>query len=120
LSVGVNKIEFLKLHEITELTNHLVLKQIISNKDFNGSLSLTWVKIDGQHQPLRTHSQLRVYIIISGSFSFQIENRRTHQLEKHDVLTLEAGTSYSLFGKGEYIVLNAPAFKDGDDEYLDD
>lgn len=120
MSAGANKIEFLKLHEITELTNHLVLKQIISNKDFNGTFSMTWVKIDGQHQPLRTHSQLRVYFIISGSFSFLVENGQSHQLEKDDVLTLEAGSSYSLFGKGEYVVMNAPAFKDGDDEYLDD
>lgn len=120
MSAQVKKFEFSNLPEISELSNHLMLKQIISNKDLNGSVSMTWVKIDGQHQSLRTHSKLRVYFIISGNFEFKIDSEHSFQLEKYDVLTLEVGSTYSLMGTGEYLVLNSPAFKDGDDEYLQD
>jgi mannose-6-phosphate isomerase-like protein (cupin superfamily) len=118
LGTTVKKYSFLGSNEILEPLNNLVLRQIISNEDHDGAISLTWVSIDGEHKTLCTHSKLRVYFVISGELEFEIDGTHSLLLKKHDALTLESGSTYSLTGTAEYLVLNSPAFVDGDDEYL--
>jgi len=117
LSSFARKIDFSELPEIAEPTNNLMLKQILSTLDSSGALSITWVAINGSHELLISHSQLRIYLVISGNLSFTVNGSDTHNLQKNDVLTLSSGSRYSLIGAGEYVVLNVPAFEEGDDEY---
>jgi mannose-6-phosphate isomerase-like protein (cupin superfamily) len=67
---------------------------------------------------LRTNSKRRVYFILEGSFTFIVDSNPRVQLTKNDLLTLHQSTTYSFWGVGEYLVMNTPAFKDGDDEYM--
>jgi hypothetical protein len=39
-------------------------------------------------------------------------------MQAGDILTLKQGCSYSLKGNAKYLVINTPAFEDGDDTYL--
>ena len=114
------KIDFSELPEIAEPANDLVLKKILTNLDSSGALSISWVAIDGSHEALISHSQLRIYLVMSGNLSVTVIGSNVHSLGKNDVLTLSRGSHYSLTGVGEYIVVNVPAFEEGDDEYLDD
>lgn len=118
MSPRSKKIDFKKLPQIVEPQNDLVLKQLLSAEESNGALSVTWVELDGKHRPLISHSRLRVYVVISGSFTFTVNESVVYHLEKNDALTLNPGSRYSLSGNGEYVVLNVPAFTQDDDEYL--
>ena len=101
------KIDFSELPEIAEPANDLVLKKILTNLDSSGALSISWVAINGS-------------LVMSGNLSVTVIGSNVYSLGKNDVLTLSRGSHYSLTGVGEYIVVNVPAFEEGDDEYLDD
>lgn len=103
---------------LSEPDNHLQYLSLLDRNVFNGAISITKVAIDGKHLELITKSNVRIYILISGNLTFQIEDQQGIQLEPGVILTLESGTRYSLEGKAEYFVINAPAFKDSDDVYL--
>ena len=120
MSTFARKIDFSELPEIAELANDLVLKKVLTTLDSTGALSITWVAITGSHEALISHSQLRIYFVISGNLSVTVSGLKVHNLGKNDVLTLSCGSRYSLTGVGEYIVINVPAFEEGDDEYFDD
>ncbi len=114
----VEKYEFAGTEIITEGRNNLIMKKMLSAEDSEDSVSVVWVKIDGKHLLLKTHSKMRLYFILEGSFTFIVDEGREVLLSKNDLLTLPQSTIYSFWGVGEYLVMNTPAFKDGDDEYI--
>ena len=120
MSTFARKIDFSELPEIAELANDLVLKKVLTTLDSSGALSITWVEINGSHEALISHSQLRIYLVISGNLSVTVSGSNVYSLGKNDVFTLSRGSRYSLTGAGEYVVMNLPAFEEGDDEYFDD
>ena len=103
---------------VAEPQNHLSFKSLLNSIEFDGAISVTKVAIEGKHLELITKSNVRIYILISGHLSFSIEDQSGIELQPGVILTLAAGTKYSLEGKGEYFVINAPAFKESDDEYI--
>lgn len=40
--------------EVDEPSNDLVMRKLVDAAAGGGDLSLTWVRIDGRHRPLRT------------------------------------------------------------------
>jgi quercetin dioxygenase-like cupin family protein len=104
--------------EIAEPENSLNLKTLLNSVKSDGAISVTEVEISGEHQRLRTNSILRTYYLVSGSLEFTIDGESAIAMKVGDVLTLEAGCEYSLKGSAKYLVINTPAFKDGDDTYL--
>jgi len=104
-----------------ESGNDLVLRTLVMARATAGALSVTWVRIDGTHRRLRSTRTARIYYLISGALDFDVrEAGISHQvaLVAGEVLILEPGAAYSLTGAAEYLVLNAPAFRDGDDDYV--
>jgi len=55
---------------------------------------------------------------VTGSLEFTIDGESGINMHAGDVLTLKEGCEYSLKGTAKYLVINTPAFKDGDDTYL--
>lgn len=105
----------------SESENDLVLRSLVTARATADALSATWVRIDGSHRRLRNRRTSRIYYLISGSLHFDVsEAGSTYRvaLVAGEVLILEPGTEYSLTGAAEYLVLNAPAFREGDDEYV--
>ena len=84
------KIDFSELPEIAEPANDLVLKKILTNLDSSGALSISWVAINGSHEALISHSQLRIYLVMSGNLSVTVIGSNVHSLGKNDVLTLSS------------------------------
>jgi mannose-6-phosphate isomerase-like protein (cupin superfamily) len=105
-------------NRIEEPDNQLVLHTLLRSTDFSEKVSASFVHIQGLHRPLITHSELRIYLVVSGSIDFLLNATERVSLTKGDALTINAGTLYQLEGEGEYYVLNVPGFQDGDDVYL--
>lgn len=99
-----------------EPDNHIRYKQLITALEHGPDISVTLVDIDGEHLELRTDVSSRLYVLLEGDFSFTIEES-TFKASKEDVILIARGETYSFSGKGKYLVINSPAFKDGDDIY---
>jgi mannose-6-phosphate isomerase-like protein (cupin superfamily) len=104
---------------IAEPDNHLELAPLLSADDCDGALSATWVSIDGRHRRLRTRRSTRVYAVLDGSLQIECDGEPTAVLVSGEVAAIPRGAAYALAGTATYLVVNAPAFIEGDDEYLD-
>lgn len=79
---------------------------------------MTWVRLDGTHQRLKSGDTVRVYYVLSGHFDFFFDEDPTLTAAQGHTVVMDAGTTYGLTGTGEYLVINAPAFSEGDDQYV--
>ena len=104
---------------IAEPDNHLALSPLLSAEDCGGALSVTWVTIDGRHRRLRTHRSTRVYAVLDGSLQIETDGEPPAVLVSGEVAAIPRGSVYALAGTATYLVVNAPAFIEGDDEYPD-
>ena len=104
--------------KILEPENSLELITLLNSAKSNSAISVTEVEISGEHRRLRTNSMLRTYYLVSGSLEFEVDGKTGIFLNPGDLLTLKQGCEYSLKGNAKYLVMNTPAFKDGDDTYL--
>jgi mannose-6-phosphate isomerase-like protein (cupin superfamily) len=100
--------------EIDEPSNDLVMRKLVGG----GDLSVTWVRIDGTHRPLRTDASTRLYYVVEGDGWFELGVEPRFELRTNDVVVVPRGTPYSLGGRLTYLVINGPAFAEGDDIYL--
>ena len=104
--------------KILEPENSLELKTLLNAAKSNSAISVTEVEISGEHLRLKTNSILRTYYLVSGSLEFEVDGETGIFLNPGDLLTLKQGCEYNLKGNAKYLVMNTPAFKDGDDTYL--
>ncbi|MEJ6626866.1 MAG: hypothetical protein QNL32_03280 [Actinomycetes bacterium] len=117
----VNKYELISNQAtpvIPEPENSLKLKTLLNSMKSDGAISVTEVEISGEHRRLKTNSILRTYYLLSGSLEFEIDGEPGINMQVGDILTLKQDCEYSLKGSAKYLVINTPAFKDGDDTYL--
>jgi mannose-6-phosphate isomerase-like protein (cupin superfamily) len=105
---------------MSEPDNELLLRALVSATDTDGDVSVTWVQLSGRHRRLRTARSSRVYLVLTGAVTMRVGRDAPQLLEAGQLLVVLAGTPYELSGIGTYLVINAPAFQPGDDEYLDD
>jgi quercetin dioxygenase-like cupin family protein len=103
---------------VHEPGNGLSMRALVTARTGDGSLSVTQVDLDGVHRRLRSRRTTRTYYVLEGSFSFEVELDPARDVLAGEVLVLPPGTAYGFAGRGRYLVLNTPAFQDGDDEYL--
>jgi mannose-6-phosphate isomerase-like protein (cupin superfamily) len=103
---------------VNEVENNLTFQTLLDRTEYEGAVSITRVRINGNHRSLITNSSLRIYMLIEGEIEFTVEKESGIKLRRGSVLTLESGVTYSLNGSGEYFVINVPAFKSQDDVYL--
>jgi len=100
--------------EIAEPSNDLVMRKLVSG----GDLSVTWVRIDGTHRRLRTDASTRLYYVVDGDGWFEFGEEPRLELQSGDVVVVPRGTPYALGGALTYLVINGPAFREGDDVYV--
>ncbi len=103
----------------SEPDNHLQYKALISSKIHGPDISMTLIKIDGEHLELKTDSSSRIYLLLSGELTFTINSEQTFSAHALDSVYIKRGDRYSFRGKAEYVVINGPAFQAGDDIYSD-
>jgi mannose-6-phosphate isomerase-like protein (cupin superfamily) len=104
---------------VSEPANDLELRSLLSVADGGPDLSITWVRIDGHHQRLRTDASTRIYIVISGHGTIAV-GEEAFEVEAGDVVVIPPSSPYHLDGDMTYLVLNQPGFRAGDDLYLGD
>jgi mannose-6-phosphate isomerase-like protein (cupin superfamily) len=100
-----------------EPDNHLELAALVAGEDSDGQISVTWVRIDGRHRRLRTRRCTRVYVVLDGALTISDDDGPV-SVAAGEVATVPRGAAYALQGTATYLVVNAPAFVAGDDEYL--
>lgn len=103
---------------VSEQNNDLVLRKLVSRAVDGPEISMTWVEIAGKHNPLRTDSSTRVYYILEGEFIFDCEDSEQMCASAGDVVVIYKSCLYGFEGKGKYLVINGPAFQEGDDIYV--
>lgn len=101
-----------------EPDNDLQLRSLLAVEDGAVDLSITWVRIDGRHQRLRTDASTRIYVVIAGRGTVTV-GEEPLAVDTGDVVVIPPGRPYHLQGDMTYLVLNHPGFREGDDLYLD-
>jgi mannose-6-phosphate isomerase-like protein (cupin superfamily) len=103
--------------EIEEPSNDLVMRKLVDAAAGGGDLSVTWVRIEGSHRPLRTDATTRLYYVVEGAGWFELGDEPRFDIRTGDVVVVSRGTPYALGGDLTYLVINGPAFREGDDLY---
>lgn len=111
---------FADVPEVAEPGNGLVLRGLVDAADPAGDLSATWVRLEGHHRRLRTDASARLYVVLHGGGTIAVGDADPVVLADGDVVLLPPGTPYDLDGPLTYLVMNRPAYRDGDDVYLED
>ncbi len=105
---------------VEEPANSLSLRQLVTASAHGPDISVTWVQLAGRHRRLRTDRSTRVYVVLAGALTFRIGSELPAGVESGDLVVIPPGLSYELSGAAAYLVVNAPAFVEGDDVYLAD
>lgn len=113
------KIQIDQIPWLPEPDNNLKYKPLITAKEHGRDISVTYIEIDGEHHELRTDSSTRLYFLINGEFRFVINDQETFEATTGDLILIKRGDRYSFSGHGRYLVINGPAFQNGDDIYTD-
>jgi mannose-6-phosphate isomerase-like protein (cupin superfamily) len=103
---------------VAEPANDLELRSLLSPAHGGPDLSITWVRLDGHHQRLRTDASTRIYVLTAGRGTITV-GEEALAVETGDVVVIPPSSPYHLDGTMTYLVLNQPGFRDGDDLYLD-
>jgi mannose-6-phosphate isomerase-like protein (cupin superfamily) len=110
-------IKFDEQPPIGEPGHPLVMRRLVDRERHGDAMSITWIQIWGEHRRLRTDASQRAYVILNGSGRFQWGEEEPVTAGAGDVVLIPRGVDYELSGWFTYLVINAPAFADGDDIY---
>jgi mannose-6-phosphate isomerase-like protein (cupin superfamily) len=105
------------MDSVREDSNNLSFRQIVNANSYGPDLSVTWVEIDGTHRRLSTNQSTRVYYLLEGSFAFHTSPDVAILANAGDVIVIPRCQPYFFSGTGKYLVINGPAFQEGDDVY---
>jgi mannose-6-phosphate isomerase-like protein (cupin superfamily) len=103
--------------EVLEPENNVVARPLVSGGAHGPDISVTWIRLSGRHRRLRTDRSTRVYYVLEGSASFRLGDAEEVVVESGDTLVVPRGTPYEFAGEMTYLVMNGPAFVEGDDVY---
>ena len=104
---------------IDEPSNAAVVRPLAGAAEGTSSVSVTWVSIDGRHRELASSRSARLYYVLSGALSFRLDGHGPTAVHEGELLVIPRGCPYYLEGCATYLVLNTPAFEEGDDVYTD-
>ena len=102
--------------EIAAPRDAVVMRTIVTPAHEAG-MSVTWVQLAGRHRRLRTDRSARVYYLLDGSATFILGDEPEFEARQGDVVVVPRGVPYEFHGEMTYLVINAPAFVEGDDVY---
>jgi mannose-6-phosphate isomerase-like protein (cupin superfamily) len=103
--------------EVSAPLDSVVMRRLVTAAH-GAETSVTWVRLAGPHRRLRTDRSVRVYYVIEGSADFVLGEEPAVEARAGDVVVVPRGVPYEFEGHMTYLVINAPAFVDGDDVYL--
>jgi len=103
--------------EIADPRDAVVMRALVRAAEHGPDVSLTWVRLDGPHRRLRTDRSTRVYYVLDGNASFALGDDPPFETGAGDVVVVPRGVPYAFEGSMTYLVVNGPAFVDGDDIY---
>lgn len=102
--------------EIDAPEDAVVMRKLVTAAHHAG-VSVTWVRLAGRHRRLRTGRSARVYYVLDGNATFVLGDGPELVAGSGDVVVVPRGVPYEFWGEMTYLVVNAPAFVDGDDVY---
>jgi mannose-6-phosphate isomerase-like protein (cupin superfamily) len=102
--------------DIAAPADDVVMRPLVRRDRHGTDVSITWVRLDGRHRRLRTDRSTRVYYILDGTATFDVGGDR-FDVRKDDVVVVPVSTPYEFWGETTYLVVNGPAFAEGDDVY---
>ena len=120
----------IRLSEVPEIavgppdSNPLVMKKAIGSKardprfampDSTDSMSVTHIRHRSRHRRITCHESDRAMFVIDGRATVQIGDEPAAVLDAGDMALIPRGTPYEFSGEFTYLVINAPAFKEGSD-----
>lgn len=122
----------IRLSDVPEVAiggaNPLVMKKAVGSKcrDPNyamrattDSLSITHIRHWSHHRRMKTDESDRAMFVIDGEASVQIGDDPVEVLRAGDFALIPRGTPYEFSGEFTYLVINAPAFREGSDTRVD-
>lgn len=104
---------------VAEPGNDVLLRALVTAAGTGGDISVTWVQLAGRHRRLRTVRSTRVYLVLAGAITMQVGTADPALVEPGQLVVVPRDTPYELSGVGSYLVVNAPGFVAGDDDYLE-
>jgi len=121
-----------RLSEVPEVAvsgaNPLVMKKAVGSRlrdpkfampAATESLSITHIRHWSHHRRMKSDESDRVMFVIDGETSVQIGNEPVEILHAGDFALIPRGTPYEFSGEFTYLVINAPAFREGSDIHVD-
>jgi hypothetical protein len=102
---------------IVESSNYARVYPLARVAEGSSSASATWVEIDGRHRRLSSTRSTRLYVVVTGDLTFHLEQEGPLRLTAGDALEIPRHCAYDLEGTATYLVINTPAFEEGDDVY---
>jgi mannose-6-phosphate isomerase-like protein (cupin superfamily) len=103
--------------EIAAARDAVVMRALVRAAEHGADVSLTWVRLTGRHRRLRTDRSTRVYYVLDGGATFVLGDGERFEARRDDVVVIPRGVPYEFWGEMTYVVVNGPAFVDGDDVY---
>jgi mannose-6-phosphate isomerase-like protein (cupin superfamily) len=103
--------------QTVEPLNNAVVRSLVSADADGSDISVTWVRLAGRHRRLRTDRSTRVYHVLHGRATFQLGAEPPFEIETGDTVVVPRGVAYDFAGEMTYLVMNGPAFTEGDDVY---
>lgn len=103
--------------DLVDQRDAIRMRALVRAQEHGGDLSLTWVHLSGRHRRLRTDRSTRVYYVLDGTATFVLGDGEPFAVAADDVVVVPRGTPYEFHGEMTYLVVNGPAFVEGDDVY---
>ena len=104
---------------IEEPSNCALVRPVASVDEGDSSMSVTEVSISGRHRALSSRRSARLYYLLIGELSFVLDGGEPITISSGDSVIIPRACTYSLEGHATYLVLNTPAFENGDDNYFE-
>lgn len=96
--------------------NPLGMRRLVDRERHCENLSVNWIQIWGTHRRTGSDRSTRLYYILSGNGWFQIGAQTSEDVRTGDLAVIPRGVPYSFGGYMTYLLVNQPAFTDGDDQ----
>jgi mannose-6-phosphate isomerase-like protein (cupin superfamily) len=79
------------------------------------SLSITYIRHWSRHPRMTCNESDRVMFVVEGETTVQIGDEPPEVLKAGDFALIPKGTPYEFSGEFTYLVINAPAYREGSD-----
>lgn len=106
--------------EVSDPRDAVTMRSLITAAEHGPDLSVTSIRLQGRHRRLRTERSTRVYYVIDGCAAFSVGDSQPFVAQRGDAVIVAPGTPYEFEGNMTYLVINTPAFQDGDDLYCEE